>query len=153
MTEPLSMLLAPLAFYVAFMVTLIILSRGSGIERLKNIVAIFLAAPVSLKTWGLFLSAPAVLLLVNSMLMKIGNDALWPHSDAVALARIAYYNNATIGCLVLMSIILGAFGAVAFKGQLPGGSSFEMKQDGMTGTTTASGTGPAPVPPVPPVSA
>lgn len=153
MNDFVSAMLPPAMFYVAFMVTMWLLCRGNGITKLKDMVAIFLAAPVTLKTWGLFLAAPTICLLLNSMLIKVGNDASWPKSDAVALARIAFYNHATIGLEILLSIIMGSFGAVAFKGQGPGGTSFEMKQDPVTGvTTSAAASGPA-VPPaaVPPV--
>lgn len=134
-----------LVFMASFLLMLAFLFWRDGVLKLRDMVAIFLERPATLKTWGLFLCAPAVLLLVNAELVKIGNDPSWPREVQVALARIEFYRTVAIGLELILSIIVGAFGAVAFKGQLPGGASLQVNQDG-----SGSMSGPAPVPPVPP---
>lgn len=147
------MSLAPLIFFVvSFLVTMFFLFRGQGVSKLAEMVKIFLKEPATVKTWGLFMAGPILCLLLNAILSKIGDNASWPSTDAVAMARIQFYREVAIGLEILISIVLGAFGAVAFKGQLPGGASFQMSQDLTAGTTTTSATGPvAPAPaPAPP---
>lgn len=138
-------ILAPIAplivFYVAFLLTGVLLSRGKGIEKLKSFTTIFLSAPATLKTWALVFSGPALCLLLNGIFGKIGDNASWPQGTVIALARIQFYREVAIGLEVLLSIVLGALGAVTFKGQGPGGINFQLNQDG-----TASGTAPVPPP-------
>lgn len=147
--------LAPLIlFIISFLVTMFLLFRGQGVTKLKDLMAIFLAAPVSLKTWGLFLAAPTVFLMLNSIVTKMGDNSLWTHNQTVDLARIQFFREIGWGLVGLGSIILGAFGAVAFKGQLPGGASFQVSRDTETGQPVMTATGPAAAPaaPVPPVA-
>jgi hypothetical protein len=150
MTDFLAIWLPLLALVAAFVTTGIIVSRGdTPLDRFKSFVGVFLAGPATMKTWALVGAAPVICLILSGVIAKVADNASWPRADAVAMARIGFFRDIGIGLEILVAIVLGALGAVTFKGQGPGGTSFQLSQD-PTGITTASAT--APAPPVKPVT-
>ena len=124
-----------------------VFSRGvEGITRFQAFTRIFLSDGATLKTWGLFLSLFTFCLLLSGILAKLATDASWPKDASSAALRIRALYQMGLGLEVLLAICVGAFGAVAFKGQGPGGVSFQLNQDA-AGNTTASSAAPA-APPV-----
>ncbi len=134
---------------VAFLCLATLFSRGvDGIQRFERFSRIFLSEGATLKTWGLFLSLFTFCLLLSGILAKLATDASWPKDPGTAALRIRSLYQMGLGLEVLLAICVGAFGAVAFKGQGPGGVSFQLNQD-REGNVSQSSTAPA----APPIAA
>jgi hypothetical protein len=116
------------AVALGFLSVAVVFSRGlEGIGRFEKFTRIFLSEGATLKTWGLFISCFTVSLL-SGIIAKLAADQSWPHDHFTAVARIGFFREVALGLLLLLAIILGAFGAVAFKGQL-GAANFQLNQD------------------------
>lgn len=132
-----------LAGVTAFILVAVVFSRGEGgINRFGAFTRIFLERPATLKTWGLFISLFTFCLLLSGVLAKLATDASWPADSGTAGLRIRALFQLAVGLEILLAICVGAFGAVAFKGQGPGGVSFQLNQD-PAGNMTGSGSAPA----------
>ncbi len=119
-----------IAVALGFLCVAVVFSRGlEGIGRFEKFTRIFLSEGATLKTWGLFISCFTVSLLLSGIIAKLAADQSWPHDHFTAVARIGFFREVALGLLLLLAIILGAFGAVAFKGQL-GAANFQLNQDG-----------------------
>lgn len=129
------------------LVGFIIRRKTETLGNFERFVRIFLSEGATLKTWGLFLSAFGILLVLAGVIAKVANDLSWLRDVQVQALRIYFFRDIAIGLEILLSIVLGSFGAVAFKGQGPGGTSFQLSQD-PAGTTVASASGPAPADPL-----
>lgn len=135
---------------VFMLVGFIIRRNDEHMSRFEKFVRLFLSEGATIKNWGLFLSLFTFCLLLSGILAKLATDASWPKDADTASLRIKSLFELGLGLEILLAISVGAFGAVAFKGQLPGGASFQLNQDSQ-GNVSQSATGPAPpVPPVPP---
>lgn len=135
---------------VSWLLVGFIVSRdAAGIARFELFTRIFLKDGGTLKTWGLFLATGTFCLLLSGGLAKLATDASFPRDAGTAALRIKAIFELAIGLEVLLSLCIGSFGAIAFKGQGPGGTSLEVRQD-PAGVTTTSATGPAPPPAVSP---
>jgi hypothetical protein len=117
------------AVALGFLSVAVVFSRGlEGIGRFEKFTRIFLSEGATLKTWGLFISCFTVSLLLSGIIAKLAADQSWPHDHLTAVARIGFFREVALGLLLLLAIVLGAFGAVAFKGQL-GAANFQLNQD------------------------
>jgi hypothetical protein len=134
------------ALTVFFLIGLIVRRSDERLGRFEKFTRIFLSEGATIKNWGLFLSALTLALLLSGIIAMMANDPSWMMTIEVQYRRIDFFKWVAIGLEILLSIVLGAFGAVAFKGQGPGGTSFEMKQDA-SGASTARASAPAPVVP------
>jgi hypothetical protein len=126
-----------LAFGTGFLGTMGFICRRQGVP-LRDFIGLFLKEPATLKTWALALAGPALCLLFSYGLTKIGDNASWPNTVGIALARIQFFREIAWGLIGLISIVLGALGAVTFKGQGPGGVSFQLNQDSTSSSITSS---------------
>jgi cell division protein FtsL len=117
------------AVALGFLSVAVVFSRGlEGIGRFEKFTRIFLSEGATLKTWGLFISCFTVSLLLSGIIAKLAADQSWPHDHLTAVARIGFFREVALGLLLLLAIVLGAFGAVAFKGQL-GAANFQLNQE------------------------
>lgn len=136
-----NIIMPAIAFVVSFMLCAYFLARGAAVDRLKMLVGVFLKDPATLKTWSLVLGGPALCLMFQHVIEHLADSQVCRRGDGMALACIHALENFGYGFILLLMIVLGALGAVTFKGQLPGGASVQINPDG-----SGSASVPAPLP-------